>query len=186
MKLFPFIIIFLQVLELICYAILYKHVHGHQVSISPIFCKQLFVQKSFSKLTVLCLYFLEKINQGKSYLGVVRKWHRPIWIIFTPHIVALFITKAFVQSSQNPWPLPPLKPWRHLRTTPFKMLVKLSTEKNEGNIRHLLWNVSTAEAHTLVYNGRSAVCICRRNILHGSCPSLSVSWQKIFPVEQVQ
>ena len=36
----------------------------------------------------------------------------------TPPIVTRFITKALVLSSQNPWPPPPLRRWRHLWTVP--------------------------------------------------------------------
>ena len=39
------------------------------------------------------------------------------FLTLLPSIITLFIAKALVPSSQNLWP--PLRPWRHIRTTPF-------------------------------------------------------------------
>ena len=52
-------------------------------------------------------------------LWVVFKWRHAILDIFWPSpppIVMRFITKALVLSSQNHWPRPSLRPWRHLWT----------------------------------------------------------------------
>ena len=65
-------------------------------------------------------------KKSKSTLGVIHKWRHAIldnfWHPLAPlPIVTRFITKALVLSLQNPWPPPPLRPWRHLLTTPYQI-----------------------------------------------------------------
>ena len=46
-------------------------------------------------------------------------------------IVTHYITKALILSSQNPWPPSPLRPWRHLWTTP-KLSFFSRSKSNKG------------------------------------------------------
>ena len=70
--------------------------------------------------------------EQKSW-GVIHKWRHAILYNFgyplpPPPIVTRFITKALVLSSQNPRFPFPLRPWRHLWTTPIFFWQKIQTQ----------------------------------------------------------
>ena len=69
--------------------------------------------------------------------GVVHQWRHASFDKFwsPPPIVTLFISRALVLSSQNHYPFPPLRPWRHLWTTP-----KTNKETQSSRvIKNRLW-----------------------------------------------
>ena len=101
-----------------------KKLAAHRLRSTALTCNPCWViyitlsQRVYILLNTRGLKFFEKhvkikfVTTGSSKNSVTQ-----FWTNIDP-IVTRFITKASVLSSQHPRPLPPIRPWRHLWTTP--------------------------------------------------------------------
>ncbi len=99
-------------------------------------------KKHFSSFRDCKFYYLSLKHYLHFFLhkGFILKWRHAnldyFWHPLPPPIITLFITTAIVLSSQNP--RHPLKPWRHLWTTPnHNKRVDAFCQPNEKKMQNL-------------------------------------------------